>query len=88
MRAKVKKVQAESWYKKLKRENNDLRVTMNSQREAISHWQSKASVAERASQHRVDQTMLKERIDLARAIGQLVEATSKAVMFVVAKEAI
>lgn len=37
---------------------------------------------------KIDTHMMRERIELARALGQMIEATSKAVMFIVAKEAI
>jgi len=37
-------------------------------------------------QHRLDQSMLKERIQLVNSIGQLTEAVSKAIQFVIAKE--
>lgn len=35
---------------------------------------------------RLDQSMLKERIALSNSLGQMIEATSKAIMFVVGKE--
>lgn len=37
---------------------------------------------------RLDTTMMQQRIQLASNLGQMIEATSKAVMFIIAKEAI
>lgn len=37
---------------------------------------------------RLDTSMMKERIQLCSSLGQLIEATSKAVMFIVGKEVV
>lgn len=60
-------------------ENNRLFNLYQEQRKLTDEWQKKYN-------SRLDIQMLETRVKLASSVGQLVEATSKAVMFIVGKE--
>lgn len=75
----VRKLQAE--LKSLHLLNDALRT--NEQRLNIKNKE-----LEQRLQARLDTSMLDQRIRLANSLGQMIEATSKAVMYIVAKETI
>jgi cellulose biosynthesis protein BcsQ len=83
-RARLKKPTVRSLQEELRAAHqmiNDLQSREFTQR-------ARAEELERQRMVRVDTTMIQERIKLANALGQMIEATSKAVMFIIAKEAV
>lgn len=60
-------------------QNNNLRSALQEQRKLTIHWETKAK-------ERLDVQMLEARMKLANSLGQMIEATSKAVQFIVGKE--
>ena len=60
-------------------ENNYLRSALTEQKRLTEEWKNRYHTS-------LDIKMLEARIKLASSVGQLVEATSKAVTFIVGKE--
>jgi hypothetical protein len=60
-------------------ENAYLRTALNNQSEQTKVWKKKYD-------ERLNTQMLDARIKLANSLGQMIEATSKAVVFVIGKE--
>ena len=61
--------------------NNHLQNRLEEQKKLTQHWETKAK-------ERLDMQMLDARIKLANSLGQMIEATSKAIQFIVGKEVI
>lgn len=57
-------------------------------RKIITELQDENRELRNKLQARLDTSMLDQRIRLANSLGQMIEATSKAVMYIVAKETI
>lgn len=67
---------------------NELHAQFARERVLNSELHKEIFNLKRHMEQKIDTHMMRERIELARALGLMIEATSKAVMFIVAKEAI
>ena len=75
-------------YRALKQSNTIWESTATTRLGVINRLEAENTALRRQALIRIDQTMIEQRIKLAAAVGQLVEASSKAIMFIIAKESL